>query len=163
MKRFHALFIKLALTVAAFTFVFTLTACSGGTSGKIPSTQEIAQKLMQTCTYDELIELKDDVLYNQYDKLDKKIVKEVSVYVCSSGATVDEICVVRVNSEADIASAKQAIESRLKDQHEKFVDYVPEEIPKLDKAVTETNGTYIMMTAAADSEKATDAFKKMFE
>lgn len=163
MKRFHGLLTKLILAVTALIVLVSLTACSGGKSGKTPATQDIANKLMQTCTYDELIELKDDVLYNQYDKLDKSIVKEISVYVCSSGAAVDEICVIRVNNESDIAAAKQAIESRLKDQHDKFVDYVPAEIPKLDKAVTATNGTYIMMTAASDSEKATDAFNKMFE
>lgn len=163
MKRFHGLFSKLILTVAVLTVIVSLSACSGGKSGKTPATQDIAQKLMQTCTYDELIELKDDVLYNQYDKLDKSIVKEISVYVCSSGATVDEICVVRVNSASDVAAAKQAIDSRLKDLHDKFVDYVPAEIPKLDKAVTVTNGDYIMMTAASDSEKAADAFNKMFE
>ncbi len=163
MKRFHTYLVKAACTALILAFTLALASCSSGSGGKTPSTQEIAQKLMDTCTYDELIEIKDDVLYNQYDKLDKNIVKEISVYVCSSGAAVDELCVIRVKNESDIASAQQAIESRLTDLRDKFVDYVPEEIPKLDSAVTETHGDYIMMTTAVDSDKAPTAFNEMFK
>ncbi len=163
MKRLHGLLTKLIFALTALTVIASFTACSGGRGTKTPAVREIAEKLMQTCTYDELIELKADVLYNQYDKLDKGIVKEISVYACSSGATVDELCVIRVNKESDVEAAKQAIDSRLKDLREKFVDYAPAEIPKLDKAVTVVNGDYVMMTTASDSEKAVDAFNKMFE
>ena len=153
---------KVLTVILLFSLALTLSSCTNKGS-KTPATQDIAQMIINTCTFDELIELKNDVLYNQYDKLDKSDIKEISVYVCSSGATVDELCVIRVTSNEDIDAVKAALESRVKDLNEKFVDYVPTEIPKLDQAVIVTNGDYIMMTTTIDGDKAASEFTKMFE
>ncbi len=154
---------RLSVFAAGVLFTLLLSACAGSPPAKTPPADEIAQQIIKTGEFDELIKLEGERLYLQYDRLDRDLVADAAVYVCSSGAFVDEVCVIRAKSPDDVEAVKEAIDSRLTDLHAKFVDYVPGEIPKLDAAVVETNGDYVMMTTSVGGAKAAAEFKKMFQ
>ena len=46
----------------------------------------------------------------------------------STGATAEEIVVLKCNSEADAGAVENALKSRVEEQKESFADYVPEEL-----------------------------------
>ncbi|MFA9381779.1 MAG: DUF4358 domain-containing protein [Acetanaerobacterium sp.] len=159
-KRTRTVKILAALMAAALL----LCACSGGADGagqKEPPADEIAQRIIDTCTFDELIKLEDTVLYNQYGDLSEDIVVDAAVYA-STMVTADEVCVIRVADEDDVQAARAAIETRLEELADKFTGYREEELPKIQNAVIETHGTYLLMTTATDGETAAAEFEKMF-
>ncbi len=152
----------LVVVVSAILAVMILfTGCSGGSSsGKTPAAEEIANRIKETCSFDEMIKLEDSVLYNQYTDLNADIVADVAVYA-STLVLADEICVIRVKSESDVDAALAAIDVRLADLKDKFTGYREEELPKVTNALIETRGTYILMTTTQDSETASKEFKSM--
>lgn len=68
----------------------------------------------------------------------------------SSGATAEEIAVFRCADEASAQRVEAAAKARLDYQRESFGDYVPEELPKLEKAVLRREGSCVLLCVAAD-------------
>ena len=72
----------------------------------------------------------------------------------SSGATAEEIVVLECGSADDANKAKEAMQSRVEEQKESYVDYVPEEMPKLESAIVMTNGKYAVLSVSGDANAA---------
>ena len=87
---------------------------------------------------------------------------EDAVFYTSSGATAEEIVVIKVNDEAYIETVKSSFDARISDQTEAFKDYVPEEVPKLEDAVIYTNGCYAILCVSEDSSKIDSALANIF-
>lgn len=71
------------------------------------------------------------------------VVSEVAYYVASA-AVAEEVLVVKAASSADVSTIKSCIEARRSMQAEDYADYVPKEVPKLNSAITYTNGDVIV-------------------
>ena len=80
-------------------------------------------------------------------------IEEACIYE-SSGATAEEIVVLKCKDEASASNAKTAFEQRVEEQTENFTDYVPEEVPKLKDAVISVSGEYAVLSVSGDSSKA---------
>jgi len=74
----------------------------------------------------------------------------------SSGATAEEIVVLKCKDSDSAAKAKVAFEQRVSEQTENFADYVPEEVPKLKAAVIITSKEYAILSVSGDDSKAKD-------
>lgn len=70
-------------------------------------------------------------------------VSDVAYYVASA-AVAEEVLVVKAASSADVSTIKSCIEARRSMQAEDYADYVPKEVPKLNSAITYTNGDVIV-------------------
>lgn len=72
----------------------------------------------------------------------------------STGATAEEVAVIRFGSEEDAKDYESKAESYLEEQREANVDYRPQEMPKLENAVVERRGATILILVAADYQAA---------
>ena len=80
--------------------------------------------------------------------------EEQAVYVGTGGALADEVSVWRVKDEKDAKTVQEAAEKRVENQKASFQDYVPEEMPKLEKAVITVDGDTVILCVSGDPEKA---------
>ncbi len=150
-----------SLFLAVTAGVVLLAGCSGGNEAKnTPSAEEIASRIINTCAFDEMIKIEDSVLYNQYTELDASMLEDCAVYT-STLVLADEVCVLRLKNKSDADAVRAAIDARLSDLTDKFTGYREEEMPKVNNALIETRGTYILMTTTPDSETALKEFNSM--
>lgn len=149
MKRFAALAAAACLSLSLFA------GCSEGGGKTITApTSEVAQKLMDTLSFEyPLNELPADAANRLY-KLDGEILEEQAVYVGTGGALADEVSVWRVKDEKDAKTVQQAAEQRVENQKVSFKDYVPEEMPKLEKAVITVDGDTVILCVSANPDAA---------
>lgn len=149
MKRFAALAAAACLSLSLFA------GCSGNGGKTITApTSEVAQKLMDTLSFEyPLNELPADAANRLY-KLDGEILEEQAVYVGTGGALADEVSVWRVKDEKDAKTVQEAAEQRVENQKVSFKDYVPEEMPKLEKAVITVDGDTVILCVSANPDAA---------
>lgn len=122
------------------------------------SPAEITGKIMDALTFeDEMMEISSDIIERQYD-VDMSTVASASVYVVSSGALADEVAVFRANSETDVAAIQAALEARVQTVMDRFVDYLPDEVPKIEGAIVKTDGLYALMVIHDDAAEAETIF-----
>ncbi|MDO4187466.1 MAG: DUF4358 domain-containing protein [Lachnospiraceae bacterium] len=89
-------------------------------------------------------------------------IEEAYIYE-SSGATAEEVVVLKCKDSDSASKAKTAFEQRVEEQTENFTDYVPEEVPKLKDAVIITSKEYAILSVSADSGKAKDIIEGAFK
>ncbi|MBC8569855.1 DUF4358 domain-containing protein [Zongyangia hominis] len=159
MKRTVAL-----LMAAAMLVMVVFTGCGEKASAKQPATSEIAQKFKDGITFeDELMQLEGDRVTKQYEKLDTSALDEYTLFVSSSGATPEEIAVFKLGDGGDAKALKAAIDARVQQQKDGFVDYVPEEMPKLENCVILSEGNYYALVVAGDASQAEKIFEDCFK
>lgn len=145
MKRLWSLILALALCVG-------LAACGGG---KTPFDPEATTKaLMETeGIFSEELERLDGVItLAQYGLGDYLEVEAVAYR--STGATAEEAAVIRFGSKEDAKDYESKATAYLEEQREANVDYRPQEMPKLDKAVVERRDNTLLILVAADYDAA---------
>ena len=77
---------------------------------------------------------------------------EDSCLYVGTGSTAEEIAVFRMKDAGGVEAAKAAIEKRIAYQTDNFKDYVPAEVPKLEKAVVKTGGTTVVFVVSANAD-----------
>lgn len=156
---------RIAASAAAILMALTLfSGCSQTGSKTITApTDEVAQKLMDSLSFEyPLNQLPEDAANRLY-KLDGEILEEQAVYVGTGGALADEVSVWRVKDEKDAKTVQEAAEKRVENQKISFKDYVPEEMPKLEKAVIQVDGDTIILCVSSDPEKAKEVISSFEE
>lgn len=114
---------------------------------------DLGNELATSVDYDdELMPLDIEMASMLLNIADIDIV-ESAIYE-GSGATAEEIIVLKCSSEQETAKAKKMMEERIEEQKESFEDYVPTEIPKLESAVIKTGGVYAVLSVSGDSDGA---------
>lgn len=156
---------RIAASAAAILMALTLfSGCSQTGSKTITApTDEVAQKLMDSLSFEyPLNQLPEDAANRLY-KLEGEILEEQAVYVGTGGALADEVSVWRVKDEKDAKTVQEAAEKRVENQKASFQDYVPEEMPKLEKAVIQVDGDTIILCVSSDPEKAKEVISSFEE
>ena len=156
---------RIAASAAAILMALTLfSGCSQTGSKTITApTDEVAQKLLDSLSFEyPLNQLPEDAA-NKIYKLDGEILEEQTVYVGTGGALADEVSVWRVKDEKDAKTVQEAAEKRVENQKISFKDYVPEEMPKLEKAVIQVDGDTIILCVSSDPEKAKEVISSFEE
>lgn len=138
------------ITCAALTL--SLSACGGG--GGDPSAafdpSADAQTLLETSgVFGETLEAIDQATACALYGIDEATVTSSAVYV-SPGTTAEELAIFAFSSSEDAETATTALGYRVEDRKEELEDYLPDELPKLDKAVVETRGASVLLVIAAD-------------
>ncbi len=134
-----------------------LSGCGGGE--KPYSVKDTSKALVEAegVFSEELIPL-DRAIFVPFLGLDDSKVTDGAVYA-SSGSTAEELAVLEFAGEDDAAAAMAQMEEHLASQKESNVDYRPQEMPKLDKAVLQRRKNTILFLVADDydaAEKAID-------
>lgn len=164
---------KLMAAVLAAMMMLSLTACSGdgessGASENTPSSSQsssqaetvtadaLAQKMVEATTFnDEVIAISEDIVPNYYTIPDS--VSDYAVYMCPTGATVEEISVF---STDDTAAVEEMIQNHLAARTVEYESYRPAEVQKLDNAAVVKKDGYVAVIIADDTAPAQAAFEE---
>ena len=164
---------KLMAAALAAMMVLSLSACGGGSdssessseaasvsSAADPKTSEVtadglAKKMVEATTFqDEVIAISAEIVPNYYTIPDS--VKEYAVYMCPTGATVEEISVFRTS---DAAAVEKMIQTHLEARTAEYESYRPDEVKKLDGAKVVKSGDFVAVIIADDTAAAEATFE----
>lgn len=154
---------KIVLLLVAVAAACMLTACGGG-SGKSDKAADVdaaalADELNKnTVTTDTLTETSADMLAGIYFFEDGQVT-DSKTYM-SSGATADEICVVKCRDEATTADVEKLFQQRVKNQSDLYATYKAEESDKLGKAIIKSSGVCTVLVVCDDYDKANEILGK---
>lgn len=152
MKRLLILFLALTLLLAG---------CGGAKTAETVVPVDAAKTILDGVAFrDTLVEAKGDLVKeNGWYDLDDKV-KDFSVYISGSGATAEEIAVIRTS---DVKTAKVTVEKRIEDLKLRFEDYVPAEMTKLGDPVVVTRGDVVFLVICDDSAGAQKTIDGLFK
>lgn len=155
---------KMAALAAAALLSLSLMAGCSQAGGKITATTEdIAQKLQESLSFEYPLNQLPEEAANRLYKLEGDLIEEQSVYVGTGGALADEVSVWRVKDEKDAETVKEAAETRVENQKVSFKDYVPAEMPKLEKAVITVSGDTVILCVSGNPDKAKEVIASFEE
>lgn len=141
--------------------VFCLCACNKE-EGKTPATADVAAIISDSVEFTELIALTDDNIGPRYYGIDLEAIEEYEVLVCSSGALADEVAVFKMKDKEDVEDMLDVVRERKQELYDRFVDYVPEEINKINNAVIGSKGNYVYFVVSSDNSAAKKAAEGCF-
>lgn len=140
-----------------------LAGCrDGGEPAPPPDGQALAARLSEDVTFkDEMERLDSQAGITMYG-LDGSQVEESWVYA-STGATAEEIAVFRLREgagDAEAKAVKEAIDNRILQQRQAFVNYVPGEIAKLENPVIAQKGGLVILCVCDSPAQAKEVLKQ---
>lgn len=150
---------KLIALILAGTFLL-LSACGvpADTEDIQIDMEALANTLLESELFGETLNKADDGIAEMLYDIDGA--SAALVYI-GSGAVADELALFEFANEADAKSAISSAEARIAAQKDSFAAYIPEEVPKLDHAVLETYGRYLIVCVSGEdgaSEIISDYF-----
>lgn len=151
---------KILHMTLALALVLGLTACGGRNDYGVWNADH-AQAILDSGAFsEELEELDADTAFMLYKLadygLDREKLKEATVRR-SSGATCEELAVLKFDSEESASSARDALEAYVQNQVDENTDYRPAEIPKLENARLNQREETVLFVVANDMEAAQKA------
>ena len=151
---------KTIITFAAAMFAaFSLTACQGGSSKTSIDVSSLADDLnAKTIKSDTLTETSSDMLSTIYF-FENGQVTESKAFM-SSGATADEICVVKCVDENAAKAVTELFQTRVNNQSKLYESYNADEVRKLDDAIIKSSGSYAVLVVCDDYDEAGDVLKE---
>ncbi|MCR4806316.1 MAG: DUF4358 domain-containing protein [Lachnospiraceae bacterium] len=130
-----------------------------GCSGKEVDVNALAGDLNSQIAYkDELSPIDLDTAQMFYSFSDADITD--AVFYESSGATAEEVAVVKCGSKEGADKVETAINSRVSEQIESYTDYVPAELEKLNAAVVIRKGNTVVLSVSDEPDKAREIIGK---
>lgn len=134
-----------------------LAGCGGGAQVNIVPA-DAAKSILDNVTFrDSLVEAQGDLAKEWYAFDDK--VTDYAVYVSGSGATAEEIAVIKTT---DTKTARQTVEKRVEDLKFRFENYVPAEMTKLNSPVIVEKSGVVVLVIADDATEAQKAVDNLF-
>ena len=151
---------KTIITFAAAMFAaFSLTACQGGSSKTSIDVSSLADDLnAKTIKSDTLTETSSDMLSTIYF-FENGQVSESKAFM-SSGATADEICVVKCVDENAAKAVTELFQTRVNNQSKLYESYNADEVGKLGDAIIKNSGSYAVLVVCDDYDEAGDVLKE---
>lgn len=116
---------------------------------------ETTQTLLDSGAYSETLEELDlDIAVMLFWLSGDVSQYEGSKVYYSTGATSEMAAVISVSDESLVPEVEEALKAWVESQIEAEKDYRPAEVPKLENAIIEARGNSVLLTVAADWEKA---------
>jgi hypothetical protein len=151
-------------TLRFTTIAGTLTLIAGmmagcGSNAVSIDANALAHSLVSEISYSQdLDELSESEISN-YIIIEDGV--EAIMYM-SSGSTAEEVAVFTAPDANTAATMKSNVEAFLDDQESSFEDYIPEEAKRIEDAVLEQNGNYVVLCVSGDSDKAEEIMNQAF-
>lgn len=142
--------VTLVSLILVFSMAFAMIGCG---SAKEMSVSEVSNRLLKEIAYqDDLskVDLDTAAMFLNLADID---IKEAAIYE-TSGWTAEEIVVIEGATSADADKARAMLETRLEEQKNNYVDYVPEEMDKLYAAVLVESGNFAILSVSNEPDKA---------
>ncbi len=87
--------------------------------------------------------------------IDESIVTGCAVYMANA-TSAEELAIFTFSGAEEAQAAATLLGYRVEDQKDALSDYLPGELPKLDKAVVETRSNSVLLAVAADAAPVND-------
>ncbi|HHU04947.1 MAG TPA: DUF4358 domain-containing protein [Clostridiales bacterium] len=147
---------RLLVAVLATLLLLALFGCS---EKKELDIDKLSEELLSGGVFSETLEpVELDILGYIYD-VSEDDYAEAAVY-CSSGATADELAIFKAKDADAAKRIAEAAQQRIEEQIRGFKNYVPAEVPKLEKAYQTTYGDYVLLCVSTDPETANTIIAK---
>jgi hypothetical protein len=141
-------------TVLLVLLCLFLTACR--TESKTLDVKACAAALAEQGTYDDVLsETSRDIFEMLYYGVDMNTIEDVTLYM-STGATAEEVMVAKCISEKEAVTLQGLAQERLEYLKSSFENYVPKEVPKIEEALLQQTGCYVILCISSDSSKAAE-------
>lgn len=152
---------KVSILLTLIMIVLVAAGCSSSQPVTL-DVQQTADKLAQEVSFqDQLTILDQDAALKLYD-LTADDVQAVALYV-GTGATAEEISVWQGKDANAAKNIQNAVNTRIENQKESFVDYNPEEMPKLENPVVVAKGNYVVLCLSNDNDNAKQVIDSCFQ
>ncbi|MBE5039536.1 DUF4358 domain-containing protein [Ructibacterium gallinarum] len=125
-------------------------------------TEAAAETLTALDIFDEPLEKMDNDVARKLYQVEEDTVKNMAVYT-GTAAVVDEVSVWEAKDAAAATKIEEAIKSRIESQKTSYASYRPEEVPKLENAVTVRRGNYVVFCVSKDSGQASAAIEALWQ
>lgn len=150
---------RILIFLLSVILILSISACSDNSS-KVSnaSAADVALAIKNSTTFvDDMFEISDKVTKDFYSLPDG--VTDFKVFVSASGATAEELAVFKCDSKQTSEQVIKACEKRIENLIEKFEDYIPEEMIKINNAVIEEKNGFVMFICADSTDSAEKSFK----
>lgn len=138
---------KNVLIVLLTAALVLMSACS--TQGKADLSIDLdaaAAELLESGVFEETLTLADEGIAKKLYGIEN--VAALRLYV-GSGATASELAIFEFKAEDAAKSALPLAQERVASQKESFASYLPGEVKKLEDAVVEQYGRYVVVCVSA--------------
>ena len=148
--------------VLILLFAGAVAGCgNGGTGGKNPNPADITTAVMKQIKFPEMVGVGQDRL-TKYYQVPQDDLASMSVYLCSSLASADEVAVFKAKDQNGVSAIKEALEKRVAERMTAFQNYNPTEYAKVKNNVIAVKGDYVFFDISADPTKAREIFNSFF-
>lgn len=123
--------------------------------------KDVATKILNGGSFgDELNELDASMFEVVYQDVDMSQVVSKYAYT-NSGASAEQIAVVEAKDSKAAEDVKAAMQLKLNDDIDANKDYLPNEIPKLQKPVLKVIGNYVILCVSNDNAKVEEVINQI--
>ncbi|MCI8633697.1 MAG: DUF4358 domain-containing protein [Lachnospiraceae bacterium] len=124
--------------------------------------EKLAQRLSSEISYEDHVTLSTEEMALLLYNLQADQIKEAYLYL-SAGATTEEIAVFECSDEKTAITVKKAAEQRIQQQKESVKTYNPKELQRLEQALVQTEGPYVIVSISGDPELAQQIVNEVME
>ena len=144
----------------ALSMVLPLAACGQPQNEENPKTPvnagDLVQALRQSVRFDTELTDAGDAAAMFFQKLPEFAL--VTMY-SGSGYYADELTWITLAQEADVEQALSSVQTHISQVREQFLNYIPEEVDKIDHAQIWSQGVHIVLCITNDYETAAAIMK----
>ena len=114
--------------------------------------EDLATKIAESGAFeDEIAKIDSEMIMSDYNITTDE--GEGFVSYQGSGATSEEIVILKVKDKSNLNDVKDKINSRIQERKQAFQSYLPEEVGKIDNNILRVEGNYIIFCVSNDSSK----------
>ena len=143
-------YIGIIVIIAIFAILIVCTIVRKNVNSDIQiNINELADRIVSSSSFeDELAKIDDELAIELYG-FEANGIEEIASYQ-GSGASSEEILVLKVKDANDLNNETEKIEARLKEREEAFASYLPKEVSKIQNHILEQKGNYIILCICND-------------
>ena len=143
------------LIVFVLVLSMLLTACGGGSVKNDVAVSELGKAIDEAIgNSGDMVDAPGSYITSSM-KLDLSNVSEYTVKINSRGVNIDEYGIFKAADEAQLKELQTLVDNYLKFRIDTWmVEYMPEELPKLQNAEVKVVGNYVMYAILSDSGKS---------
>ncbi len=142
--------------ILAFSLILALSACGGKKAAFSPAKDAARLRDTQGVFTTGLTQIDQAAACALYG-IDESTVTASAVFGSTSSA--EELAIFTFSSQEEAQAAQPLLQYRVEDRTEELRDYLPDELPKLEKAIIEVREDSVLLVVASDYGPVEDFLK----
>lgn len=124
--------------------------------------EEAAQAIQEQVEFKDSLVQADETAAAMFYRLDDSVA-EHAIYISGSGATAEEVAVLKVQEGHEASEVEAIVNKRVEDLKFNFENYRPEEMAKLENPIIVTQGGVVFFVSADSPAAARKAVDSLFK